>query len=87
MGHPITGKPVIHYPCTWEYRIIGRSVDDLRAAVADILSDGDYSLTEANTSRQGRWLSMSLEVHVETEERRNAIHRALHEHALVKFVL
>lgn len=80
-------RPLIEYPCEWEYRVIGSDREQIRAAVAEVMGDATYSLTDANRSREGRWLSMSLQVVVASEERRDAIHKALHEHRSIRFVL
>lgn len=80
-------KPVIHYPCNWEYRIIGSDPGRMRDAVAEILGDEDYSLEEANRSRQGRWLSMSLQLTVINEAHRYEVHRLLREHPDIRMVL
>lgn len=81
-------RPLIEYPCEWEYRIIGSDLDQIRAAVLEIMgSEEGYSLTPANRSREGRWLSMSLTLVVPSEERRDAIHKALQEHRSIRFVL
>lgn len=87
MGQQQPKKPVIHYPCQWEYRIIGADPERMRLAVADILGNEDYSLQEANWSRQRRWLSMSLELVVINEAHRYEVHRALREHPDIRMVL
>lgn len=84
---PLTGKPIIEYPCSWEWRIIGSDPDHMRAAVAEVLEERDYTLEEANRSRAGRWLSMSLELEVASEQDRNHIHRALTGHRWIRMAL
>jgi uncharacterized protein len=84
---PLSGKPVIEYPCPWEYRIIGSDPDQMRAAVGEVLDGRDHTLREANHSRSGRWLSMSLELVVHSEEDRNDLHRALTGHRWIRMAL
>jgi uncharacterized protein len=83
----LSGKPVVEYPCPWEYRIIGGSPEDMRAAVAEVLGERSYTLHEANQSSSGRWRSMSLELVVHSEEERNAIHRDLTAHRWIRLAL
>lgn len=80
-------KPVIHYPCDWEYRIIGGNPEQIRSAVAEILGEEDYTLEEGNWSRQGRWVSMVLRMVVINEPHRLETFRALREHPSVRMVL
>lgn len=83
----LSGKPVVDYPCAWEYRIIGADAEDMRAAVAAVLGSRSYTLREANQSRSGRWRSMSLELVVQSEEDRNTIHRELTAHRWIRLAL
>jgi hypothetical protein len=84
----LPAKPIIHYPCEWEYRIIGADADAMRAAVEEILGERErYTLEEARRSREGRWLSMSLKLTVVNEAHRYELHRVLREHPAVRMVL
>lgn len=80
-------KPKIDYPCEWQYKIIGESATVITELVADIVHEKDYSLTRSNVSRAGRYISMSLELTVATEERRLELYRLLGENPTVKVVL
>lgn len=87
MSGDLPQKPIIHYPCEWEYRIIGADPGRMRSAVEEILGDEQYTLEEANWSRQGRWLSMSLRLVVINEAHRYELHRVLREHPDIRMVL
>ncbi|MFW5875854.1 MAG: DUF493 domain-containing protein [Myxococcota bacterium] len=84
---PLTGKPVIEYPCAWEWRVIGSDPDQVKAAVAEVLAEREHTLRSANRSPKGRWLSMSLELEVQSEADRDAIHRALTGHRWIRLAL
>lgn len=79
------GRPLIDYPCEWEYRVIGTDADEIRSAVASIIGDRRHSLRDGN--RRGRFLSLVLELVVETEAQRDGIYRQLCQHAAVRIVL
>jgi len=80
-------KPRIDYPCRWSYRVIGADEAEMRAAVAEVLGDEDYRLSEGNTSPAGRWRSLELELEVVNEAHRLEVHRVLREHPAVRMVL
>lgn len=80
-------RPRIDYPCTWQYRIIGESGIEISRAVAEHIGDRPHTLTPANVSSGGRYVSMNLEVTVHGEEQRLAIYHLLAGHPAVKVVL
>ena len=82
-----TCKPEINYPCSWQYKIIGESATVITQLVADHVYEKDYTLTRSNVSRSGRYISMSLELIVQSEERRLELYRLLAEDSTVKVVL
>ena len=80
-------KPKIDYPCMWQYKIIGESATVITQLVADLIHEKNYTLTRSNVSSGGRYVSMSLELTVQTEERRLELYRVLAEDPTVKVVL
>ncbi|KAA8711019.1 HP0495 family protein [Helicobacter canis] len=82
----IEGKPEIHYPCLWEFRIIGEDKQDLERIVSELVAK-PYTLDEKNHSSKGRFVSMHLSVEVESEEERNALYQSLSTHKAIKMVL
>ena len=82
-----TCKPQINYPCMWQYKIIGESATVITQLVADLIHEKDYTLARSNVSSDGRYVSMSLELKVHTEERRLELYRLLAEDPTVKVVL
>ena len=51
-------KSEIEYPCLWNFKIIGREEKYMRRAIAEIVGDGDYTLTFSNQSRHGKYRSL-----------------------------
>ena len=80
-------KPQIVYPCEWQYKIIGESAKVITELVADHVHEKDYILTRSNVSSGGRYVSMSLELTVQSEKRRLELYRVLAEDPTVKVVL
>jgi putative lipoic acid-binding regulatory protein len=82
-----TCKPKIDYPCPWQYKIIGESGTVIKKLVALHVHEKDYTLTSSNVSSGGRYVSMALELTVQSEARRLELYRLLAEDTTVKVVL
>ncbi len=83
----LEGRPIIDYPCEWEYKAIGWDEDSMREAIVEIMADREHEVSFSRTSRTGRYSSLLLVVTVESEDQRNAIFRALQEHRHIRMVL
>jgi len=89
-------RPEISYPCLWAYRIVGMSETEMRSAVAAVLRTSadrqnnnaiPHTLKPANTSANGQYQSMHLELRVKSESHHNEIFAALSSHEKIRFVL
>lgn len=80
-------KPVITYPCSWSYRIIGPSEQILRSAVSNVMGNKAHQVSLSNTSSGGKYQSVHLEVNVYSDEERLDIFNKLKNEPQVKFVL
>lgn len=80
-------RPEIEYPCPWGYRLIGTDEREIRIAVVDVLGAREYDLTVSRTSSGGRYVSLSLRLHVADEADRDAIYEALRIHPATTTVL
>ena len=74
------------YPCTWHYRIIGNSKEELHLAALEIL-DKEFISTPAKESKGGKYHSINIEVIVENQDERDAIFAKFYHDSRVKFVL
>jgi hypothetical protein len=83
----VTGRPLIEYPCRWEYKAIGLDEFLMRAAIAEIMADLQHELSFSRNSSGGRYCSMLLVVTVESEDHRNSIFTALQKHRDIRMVL
>lgn len=85
---PVEGcKPEISYPCSWQYKIIGTDRESIIDTVMDILPDTDHLLINSHTSSGGRYVSMNLELVVQSEEQRLSLYNQLVKNTAIKIVL
>ncbi len=80
-------RPEIAYPCLWQYRLIGEDEALMRAAVAECLEAEPCVLSAGNRSSGGRYVSVQVELMVQSEEERLQTYRLLSEHPHVRMVL
>ncbi len=80
-------KPKIDYPCSWQYKIIGESREEIRRVVESSVQQKPFELSESNVSSGGRYVSMNLELIVEDEDQRLKLYRIIGESPAVKVVL
>ena len=79
-------KPIIDYPCDWEYRLIGLSEQVLRAAVVSLVPS-EHKLEPSKESKKGKYVSYCLTVQVIDEGHRHRLFEALKVHVDIQFVL
>jgi len=80
-------KPLITYPCRWDYKIIGADAGRIRAVIAEAVAEAEHTVADSNRSRGGKYCSVALTVAVHDEEHRNRIFMALRGHKDVIMVL
>ena len=80
-------KPIINYPCDWQYKVIGTDVDKMIKAI-EIIADGmEYKISSSNVSAKGNYFSINLKVFVTSEVIRDLIFEKLKANECVKMVL
>ena len=79
-------KKEIQYPCTWKYKKIGNSKEELKEAAYELL-EKEFIHTLGKESSGGKYHSISLELLVEAKEERVQIFATLHKDSRIKFVL
>lgn len=80
-------KAEIVYPCRWQYKLIGTEEQAMREAVALHVKDPGHTLKPSRVSSGGRYVSMNLEVLVDSEQDRLDLYHKLAAHRAVKVVL
>jgi uncharacterized protein len=83
----LNGKPVMDYPCSWGYKVIGTDDTGLRGAIAAIMQDIPHSVTPSNRSASGKYICLNIEMLVMSEDQRLTIYEGLRSHPAVKIVL
>lgn len=84
---PLEGQPEIEYPCLWQYTVIGREHERIKAAIKEICSPIPVRIVYSHSSSSGKYHSYRTEVEVQDEEARLSIYRALHNHTDVQMVI
>ncbi len=85
--NPAQDRPVVEYPCPWEYKAIGWDENSMREAIAEVMAGRQHDVSFSRTSSAGRYCSLLLVVTVESEDHRNAIFTALQGHRHIRMVL
>lgn len=80
-------KPEINYPCSWQYKVIGEDREAVIKAITACVQEKAHLLTDSHKSSGGRYVSMSLELVVSSEEERLEIYHKLLGDPAVKIVL
>ena len=80
-------QPEIAYPVHWTYKVIGSDEERLRAAIGSIVGDAEHAVSYSHTSAGGRYVSLTAEVLVESEDQRNHLFGQLGSHADVRVVI
>ena len=85
---PDEGKrPLIEYPCEWDYKIIGTNIEKMLEAIKDAISDMKYDVTPSNISLKGKYFSLNLKVTVPNETMRDIVYQKLNSSDFVKIVI
>jgi len=87
MTDPKKKKLHLDYPCAWTYKIIGTTHDEMQSAVSEIIQDQTCKISMSRQSENARYVSLNIEVIVESESHRTAIYEALRAHRAIKVVL
>lgn len=82
--HP---RPVLAYPLDWEYRVIGADESEIRAAIVRIMGARSHVVAASRKSREGRWVSVHVQLVVHSETERDQLHRELVSDPAVRLVM
>jgi len=80
-------KAKIDYPCVWQYKVIGMKREAMRAAISEHLGDAPYSLADSRASSGGKYISLTLELSVNSDYHRLRLYQVLGDHPDIKVVL
>ena len=82
-----TEKLKIDYPCRWVYKVIGINQDRMRAAIAELIPEGDCVVTASRSSAGGRYHCLNVDKPVINEADRLSLYEALSRHPAITIVL
>jgi putative lipoic acid-binding regulatory protein len=80
-------RPQIDYPTIWEYKLIGKDVDDLLKVVEEVLPGLEYQVKFSNVSRNEKYYSLNVMVKVDSEVLRDILFQKFANHPEVKIVI
>ena len=80
-------KVEIDYPCTWKYKLIGYEKEAIQKALYEVILGREHNLVHSKASKNGKYVSMNLDLLVHNEDDRNFIYEALKKHSDLKMVL
>ena len=80
-------KLEIHYPCKWQYRLIGEDREAMMEAIRSSVDIAVCTITEGNVSSGGRYLSLNLELPVNDEAERQRLYQIFSNHPAIRIVL
>ena len=50
-----TDKPEITYPCSWQYKLIGKDTEAIHALIRETFVNKEFKAKEGNRSRTGKF--------------------------------
>ncbi|MEA1892138.1 MAG: DUF493 domain-containing protein [Campylobacterota bacterium] len=80
-------KVEIEYPASWSYKLIATSEQAINETVFDVIGDTQHTLVHSNNSKNGKYISMNLNLTVKDENDKNNIFESLKKHDNIKMVL
>ncbi|NTW07765.1 MAG: DUF493 domain-containing protein [Syntrophaceae bacterium] len=77
----------LEYPCRWIYKIIGTNQDEMQTAVTEIIRDRPCKISISRRSETAKYISLNVELVVESESHRMELYSAFKAHRAIKVVL
>ena len=87
MNETRSDKPIIEYPTSWVYKVIGEDPRRVTDAVAATLGDEPHEISPSHRSATGKYRSFNVEMVVRDERHRTEVFEALRDHPDVIMVL
>ena len=81
----------MNFPCIFPVKVMGANQDDFESLVVSIIkkhaSLATGEVVTARLSRGGRFLSLTVRIHAESQDQLDAIYRELSAHERVRMML
>ena len=84
-------KPLLTFPCEFPMKVMGRREDGFAQLVSEIVlrhaPDFDPATIEMRSSKQGRYLSLTVVIQAQSREQLDELYKELSGHPMVIMVL
>ncbi len=80
-------KPKICYPCRWCYKVIGRDLQSLHGAIAEVFAESEHTVTPSRSSKEGHYHCLNVEMTVDSEPVRLCLYERLRQHPAILMVM
>ncbi len=88
MENILEGKKLeLEYPASWQYKIIGIDENEMHTHTVRILKEKPFSLMPSNKSSSGKFVSLTLEVMIYSDDERLYIYEELRKTQCIKYIL
>lgn len=84
-------ETLLEFPCEFPVKVMGAAIPEFHTAIAKIVKvhDPEYNPdeTKQNTSKTGKYVSLTLNIHAKDKPQLDAIYQDLTDHELVLWAL
>jgi len=80
-------RPKIDYPCPWVYKVIGRDLEGLSRAIAEVLGECQHTVTPSHASKSGAYHCLNVCLTVDSEAVRVGLYDRLRQHPAILMVM
>ena len=91
MSDPQASESLLTFPCIFPLKVMGRREDGFAQAVSDVVRrhapDFHPETLEMRTSKNGRYLSLTVTLNAKSREQLDALYSELSKHPMVMMVL
>jgi putative lipoic acid-binding regulatory protein len=77
----------VKYPCWWTYALIGPDEEGMRLAIGAVTRGHKHEVKFSKESSQKRYVSLHVEIWVESEKQRNEFFQAFKNDPRIRMVL
>lgn len=88
---PHTAPPLIEFPCNFAIKVMGETHDAFAVTIVELIQALVPSFStehvEMRASSAGKYISLTCNVYVTSQDQLDDVYRALTAHPLVKFAL
>ena len=91
MTEPQAGESLLTFPCVFPLKVMGRREDGFAQMVSEVVMrhapDFNAGTIEMRTSKNGRYLSLTVTLNARSREQLDALYIELSKHPMVVMVL